>query len=67
MVVADVAGEQLSPYSPALAQLLLTEVSGGRLWEGKELVLQAIGAIGASCTTTLAQQPGRLLGARDTL
>eukprot|EP00878_Enallax_costatus_P009355 GHUV01009777.1.p1 GENE.GHUV01009777.1~~GHUV01009777.1.p1 ORF type:complete len:703 (+),score=264.85 GHUV01009777.1:111-2219(+) len=58
LAVADVAGEQLSPYSPALAQLLLTEVSGGRLWEGKELLLQALGGLGANCTATLAQQPG---------
>lgn len=58
VIVADVAGEQLSPYSPSLAQLLLSEVSGGRLWEGKETMLQALGALAANCTSTLSQQPG---------
>jgi hypothetical protein len=57
--LAEVAPGQLSPYSPALAQLLLAEAAGGRLWEGKEGLLACLGALGAACTDTLAQQPGK--------
>ncbi|KAF6252864.1 armadillo-type protein [Scenedesmus sp. NREL 46B-D3] len=57
-VLAEVAPSQLSPYSPALARLLLAEASGGRLWEGKEGLLVCLGALGAACPATLAQQPG---------
>lgn len=58
LVIADVAGDQLASYSPALSGLLLSEGCGGRLWEGKELLLQALGALAAHCTATLVQQPG---------
>lgn len=56
--LAEVAPDQLGPYSPALAQLLLAEASGGRLWEGKEALLACLGGLGAACAATLAQQPG---------
>jgi hypothetical protein len=61
--LAEVAPEQLSPYSPALAQLLLAEASGGRLWEGKEGLLTCLGGLGAACAATLSQQPGEEAGA----
>lgn len=60
--LAETAADQLAPYSSALANLLLAEVSGGRLWEGKEVLLAAIGALGAACASTLVQNPGELLG-----
>uniref|UniRef100_A0A383W0E2 Proteasome adapter and scaffold protein ECM29 HEAT-repeat domain-containing protein n=1 Tax=Tetradesmus obliquus TaxID=3088 RepID=A0A383W0E2_TETOB len=53
--LAEVAPDQLGPYSPALAQLLLAEASGGRLWEGKEGLLACLGGLGAACAATLAQ------------
>ncbi|WIA23756.1 hypothetical protein OEZ85_000433 [Tetradesmus obliquus] len=56
--LAEVAPDQLGPYSPALAQLLLAEASGGRLWEGKEGLMACLGGLGAACAATLAQQPG---------
>lgn len=58
VVVADVAPSQLSPFSPALAAQLLQEGAEGRLWEGKEGLLTALGALAAACTPTLVQQPG---------
>jgi hypothetical protein len=29
------------------------------MWEGKEGLLACLGALGAACTDTLAQQPGK--------
>jgi hypothetical protein len=58
LALAEVAPDQLAPFSPALAQLLLAETSGGRLWEGKEGLLACLGGLGAACAATLAQQPG---------
>jgi hypothetical protein len=58
VVLAGVAPDQLSPYSPHLAQQLLQEGAEGRLWEGKEGLLTALGALSAACTATLCVVPG---------
>jgi hypothetical protein len=58
IVMCEVAPSQLAPYAPALAAQLLAEGAEGRLWEGKEGLLTALGALAAACTATLAQQPG---------
>lgn len=58
VVLCDVAAHQLSPYAPQLAQQLLAEGAEGRLWEGKEGLLAALGALGAACASTLCVNPG---------
>ncbi len=59
VVLAGVAPNQLSPYSPHLAAQLLQEGAEGRLWEGKEGLLTALGALSAACTATLCHTPGK--------
>lgn len=58
VVLVGVAPEQLSPYSPHLCTQLLQEGAEGRLWEGKEGLLTALGALAAGCTRTLCVTPG---------
>ena len=57
-MLSGVAPDQLSPYSPHLAQQLLQEGAEGRLWEGKEGLLTALGALSAACTAALCMVPG---------
>eukprot|EP00955_Chlamydomonas_euryale_P036592 350491-Chlamydomonas_euryale.AAC.7 len=40
-------GESVAPFAPALAAALLSEL-GGRLWDGKEALPQALGALAAA-------------------
>jgi hypothetical protein len=58
IVLAGVAADQLAAYSPHLAQQLIQEGAEGRLWEGKEGLLSALGSLGAACTRALCVVPG---------
>ncbi|KAM2630644.1 hypothetical protein TB1_029488 [Malus domestica] len=46
--LSDVLGESLSSYYPVLLQSLMKEIPG-RLWEGKDALLDAIAALSVSC------------------
>ncbi|KAF5447658.1 hypothetical protein F2P56_033192 [Juglans regia] len=46
--LCEVLGESMSPYHQVLLQSLMKEVPG-RLWEGKDAVLYALGSLSASC------------------
>lgn len=50
--LAESAGERVSPYVQDLLGALLAELPG-RLWEGKEVVLEALGALCKGCNKTL--------------
>jgi len=52
------AGEALSPHAPALAAVLLPEATVGRLWDGKESLLAALGALCSACCAGLGSDPG---------
>jgi proteasome component ECM29 len=52
------AGESLAPHAPALAAVLVPEATAGRLWDGKDALLVALGALCSSCCTALAADPG---------
>ncbi|XP_062171204.1 uncharacterized protein LOC133876988 [Alnus glutinosa] len=46
--LSEVLGESLSSYHDILLQSLMKEIPG-RLWEGKDALLYALGALSASC------------------
>ncbi len=48
----DAGGDALVPYAPKLMECLLAELPG-RLWEGKETVLVALGAVLKACPGAL--------------
>ncbi|KAL4530388.1 hypothetical protein Ndes2437B_g03884 [Nannochloris sp. 'desiccata'] len=48
----DAGGDALIPYAPKLMESLLAELPG-RLWEGKEAVLVALGAVVKACHVAL--------------
>lgn len=50
--IAKDAGEALNPHMAALMDALLAELPG-RLWDGKEAVLQAVGALALTCEKPL--------------
>ncbi|PSC71704.1 proteasome-associated ECM29-like protein [Micractinium conductrix] len=63
-VIADISkasGDALAPHAPALLDVLLKELPG-RLWEGKEVVLTAAGAVAGACPEAVpAEQRRRLV------
>ncbi|GBF95386.1 hypothetical protein Rsub_07814 [Raphidocelis subcapitata] len=56
--MAELAGGALSQHAPALAAVLVPEATAGRLWDGKEKLLAALGALAAACPAALAADPG---------
>ena len=59
------AGDAVARHAPALATVLLPEATAGRLWDGKEALLAALGALASAAPEALAADPGlgRLAGA----
>ncbi|XP_060667830.1 uncharacterized protein LOC107410333 isoform X2 [Ziziphus jujuba] len=51
--LSEVLGESLASYHHVLLQSLMNEIPG-RLWEGKDALLYAIGAISKSCHTAIS-------------
>lgn len=51
-------GDTLAPHAPGLAAVLLPEATAGRVWEGKEALVDALGALAAACPAALAADPG---------
>ncbi|KAJ8751379.1 hypothetical protein K2173_016576 [Erythroxylum novogranatense] len=62
--LSDVLGESLSTYQNILLEYLLKELPG-RVWEGKEAVLYAIGSLSTSCHKVISSEnptaPGDIL------
>jgi proteasome component ECM29 len=58
---AQGAGPGLAPHAQALLKALLGELPG-RLWDGKEAVLEAIGAICKACWETISGAEGAEAG-----
>ena len=56
--MATAAGESLCPHAPGLAAVLVPEATAGRLWDGKEALLAALGALCCACSGALAADPG---------
>lgn len=56
--MCESAGESLAPHAPTLAIVLLPEAATGRLWDGKESLLIALGALSKACITSLSEDPG---------
>jgi proteasome component ECM29 len=55
----DAGGDALIPYAPKLMESLLAELPG-RLWEGKEAVLMALGAVVKACHGALKSNDGKI-------
>ncbi|KAK4773586.1 hypothetical protein SAY87_028605 [Trapa incisa] len=56
--LSEVLGESLSPHHQILLQSLMKEIPG-RLWEGKEALLYAVGSLSKSCHKAIsAEDPG---------
>ncbi|XP_030959197.1 proteasome adapter and scaffold protein ECM29 [Quercus lobata] len=51
--LSEVLGESMSSYYQVLLQSLMKEVPG-RLWEGKDALLNALGALSASCHAAIS-------------
>ncbi|XP_050283087.1 uncharacterized protein LOC126723567 [Quercus robur] len=51
--LSEVLGESMSSYYQILLQSLMKEVPG-RLWEGKDALLNALGALSASCHAAIS-------------
>ncbi|EFN52702.1 hypothetical protein CHLNCDRAFT_138705 [Chlorella variabilis] len=51
--ICKAGADALVPHAPALLDALLKELPG-RIWEGKEVVLGATGALSAACAASLA-------------
>ncbi|OMP08278.1 Armadillo-like helical [Corchorus olitorius] len=62
--LSEVLGDSLSSYHHALLESLMKEIPG-RLWEGKETLLHAIGALSKSCHEAITKEdpvlPGTIL------
>jgi hypothetical protein len=55
--LAELGRDSLGRYAPGLVKLLLGE-AGGRLWEGKEVVLVALGQLCKACPDAVKADPG---------
>uniref|UniRef100_A0A1J3GWL5 Proteasome-associated protein ECM29-like protein n=1 Tax=Noccaea caerulescens TaxID=107243 RepID=A0A1J3GWL5_NOCCA len=53
--LSEVLGESLSPHHNRLLQCLVTEIPG-RLWEGKDALLDALGALSVSCHEAITKE-----------
>ncbi|XP_021604828.1 proteasome adapter and scaffold protein ECM29 isoform X2 [Manihot esculenta] len=53
--LSEVLGESLSSYYHVLLEALMKEIPG-RLWEGKDALLDAIGALSTSCHKAIASE-----------
>ncbi|KAF8017206.1 hypothetical protein BT93_H2409 [Corymbia citriodora subsp. variegata] len=53
--LGEVLGESLSPFHQVLRISLMEELSG-RLWEGKEALLYALGALSKSCHQAISKE-----------
>ncbi|CAN8246973.1 unnamed protein product, partial [Cochlearia groenlandica] len=53
--LSDVLGDSLSPHHNRLLQCLLNEIPG-RLWEGKDALLDALGALSVSCHEAITKE-----------
>ncbi|KAG1660153.1 hypothetical protein FOA52_007810 [Chlamydomonas sp. UWO 241] len=55
--LTQLGGDLLGAHASRLASALLAEV-GGRLWDGKECMLDALGALSATAASALTADPG---------
>jgi proteasome component ECM29 len=55
--LTELGGDVLGAHASRLASALLAEM-GGRLWDGKECMLDALGALAATAATALTADPG---------
>ncbi|CAH2033513.1 unnamed protein product [Thlaspi arvense] len=53
--LSEVLGESLSPQHTRLLQCLVNEIPG-RLWEGKDALLDALGALSVSCHEAISNE-----------
>ncbi|CAA7019605.1 unnamed protein product [Microthlaspi erraticum] len=53
--LSEVLGESLSPHHKRLLQCLVTEIPG-RLWEGRDALLDALGALSVSCHEAITKE-----------
>ncbi|CAA7058763.1 unnamed protein product [Microthlaspi erraticum] len=53
--LSEVLGESLWPHHNRLLQCLVTEIPG-RLWEGKDALLDALGALSVSCHEAITKE-----------
>ncbi|CAE6013918.1 unnamed protein product [Arabidopsis arenosa] len=53
--LAEVLGESLSPHHKRLLQCLVNEIPG-RLWEGKDALLDALGALSVACHEAITKE-----------
>ncbi|OWM69124.1 hypothetical protein CDL15_Pgr025311 [Punica granatum] len=60
--LSEVLGEALSPYHQVLLQSLMKELPG-RLWEGKEALLSAMGALSKACHKAISAEDPSAAGA----
>lgn len=60
--LGEVLGESLSPCHQVLLASLIKELPG-RLWEGKETLLYALGALSKSCHQAIAKEDPNIAGA----
>lgn len=51
--MCELGGDALNPYAQDLCKTLLPEVSAGRLWDGKESLVQALGVLCSACPRVL--------------
>jgi hypothetical protein len=56
--MAELAGGALSQHAPAITAVLIPQATAGWVWDGKEKLLAALGALAAACPAALAADPG---------
>ncbi|KXZ47233.1 hypothetical protein GPECTOR_37g239 [Gonium pectorale] len=56
--LTEVAPDALGAHARRLASALLSELAGGRLWDGKESLLAALAALAAADPRVIAEEPG---------